>query len=547
MPTPARTRRDTRPRSEGPEDHVVNIRFGGGVHSRSSERDIHPRECTTGENFLLGLNGSELKPREHFDLLGKVPNGGQINGFVSLRTGAGTVSMLVQAGTVVYKWDGSNFTEILTGLSANARLHGGRESTWGLSDVVLVADTALAEVVKVWDGTTLADVAFVKEDLSTSITLYAKYIHVDEERALFANVKSGSETGHLLVGSALGDYTIVSVAQRPSSSLGASDPWYLVAPDNRAINGLTTVFGVIALSTINGDFFKLSGNDATDFKLASLFHGSGALGTHSVAWIGNDVMYGRDGRIERLVDTDRFGDTDANDASLPINNQLSGYNDWNIRYNQRLQRVYCHPVGQNEVWVYFKTIADADQDRVSPWSKYTTTHASQMNPTAMASCFDPSDGLEYVFFGDDDGNVYRMEGTATGDGDGAQNMQTVFESGLVEMPIGDAFRLEGHLGYRGGGDATVTLEFLAAGQSVFNETITVSISDVSRTYVYGGSRYYGGGDAPAYYGNTFEGRLTRFPIDVPGQYEAFQVRVTVESVDRVTLTDIGLRLEAVDP
>ncbi len=48
------------------------LRFGGGINSRSSEDQIHPLECTSGENFQLNPGNGEFKPRLPFDKVGTV-------------------------------------------------------------------------------------------------------------------------------------------------------------------------------------------------------------------------------------------------------------------------------------------------------------------------------------------------------------------------------------------------------------------------------------------------------------------------------------------
>ena len=94
------------PTAIGPEDKTVVIKFGGGVHSRAPADEINPRECASGKNFVLDMQNTQMGPRPPFDLIGTVPNAGEIRGFVSLLKTDGTVSFLVQAddtGRISYR------------------------------------------------------------------------------------------------------------------------------------------------------------------------------------------------------------------------------------------------------------------------------------------------------------------------------------------------------------------------------------------------------------------------------------------------------------
>lgn len=393
------------------DDGSVTLKFGGGVHSRASEDEIDVRECKDGENFRLDLQNMEYRPRPPFDLVGTVPNGAEIRGFACLLKVDGTVSTLVQAAGTVYEMDSNyNFTSVGS-VSSTAKLRGRLEHNWQLSDKVLITDLNLQQPVMEWDGTTLQNVTFTKEDDTSFGTFISKYCHVAGERANFSNVKSnGTHTPNLYVGSKVGDYTNISVAQLPASALGADDPYYIPMPDNRAVNGVIESFDEVVFSTFKGSLFKLNGTSSQDFTLTPLYPQSAASGDESLIYAGNDIFYGRQGRIESASRAEQDGDVATDDLSIDIEDQIITYDNWTAAYNSRTQNTYFFPEGQSECWVLYKPLIGSD---LSPWIKYTTVHSSAFMPTAIMNMFDPSDSLEYTFWGDASGNVYRMEGTGS--------------------------------------------------------------------------------------------------------------------------------------
>jgi hypothetical protein len=515
------------------------IQFGGGIHSRASEEDIDPRECSIGKNFDLDPQNREFRNRKPFDLIGTVPNGAEIRGFVNLLKTDGTISLLVQAGSAVYEWDGvTTFTNIGS-VSATAKLRGRLEHNWQLDDKVIITDLNLIDPVKEWDGTTLQNISFTDETGSAFGTFRARYCTVRNERAIFSNIHdNGTDFPHLLVGSQTSDYTTISVAQRPSSAISTSDPFFLIQPDFRYINGMIEAFGIIATSSKRGTMFKLTGSDATHFAFRELYPRSGASGDESLAYVGNDIAFGRAGVIESLISTDKFGDVDTNDISNGIFDLIETFDDWTIVYNSRNQRIYCLAAGRKQIWVYHKSVAGLD---ISPWSKWTTAHSSDFDVTAIMNMLDPSDGLEYVFFGDVNGNFYRMEGTGVNGDAGLNNITSERLSPLIKAPLNaQTYNGEGWIAYRAGNAQTVTLTFEYRGENIFNESITITIPAVANRKVYGGGHYYSNSEG---YG-SFSGRLTRQPYAVAGGGNEFQVRVTVEGTEDFRIKEIGLRFGA---
>lgn len=522
----------------GPEDVDVILKWGGGLHTRASEDEIDLREAKDGANFLLDLENRELRNRPPFDLIGTLPNAGRVNGGGSLLKSDGTVSTLFQGGGIVYEWDGaSGFTSVGT-VSSNARLRGHwRTQNWVLGDLLIITDLALVETVAEWDGTTFQSTTFTDEADAAFGTFYAKYCLVNNERAIYFNTKDpGATAPHLIVGSASETYTQITITNKPSSGLAVTDPYYLLSPDLKPINGVAGAFGTTVISTEKGMLFKLTGADATDFAFADFYPGSSASGNESLAYIGNDIIYGRQGRIESVSDTDRFGDTEADDLTRFIADTVQAYTGWTSVYNSRLNRAYLFPSGQSEVWVLNVAMLGG---QLSPWMKWTTSHVLDFQPTFVDSMLDPSDGLEYVFMGDASGNIYRMEGTGTAGDGGSASVAVDLTSKLFSAKLdANVFHIEGYLRYRAANAATVTITLRFAGRTAFDESVTITIPALSGGSHWGGASYWGGA---YYWGVPFKSRLLRQPFVMPGQSNEFQIRVQVSGTSDFQFNEIGLR------
>ena len=529
------------PRDIKSEDGFI-LRFGGGIHSRASEDQIDPRECAEGQNFLLDPGNGEWRPRPPFDAIGTVPNAAEIRGFATLKDTAGNTSTLVQAGGVVYQWDGlTTFTQVGT-VSSSAKLRGGRHAAWELDDKVIITDLNLAEEVHEWDGTTFAQTTFTDNDDGAFGTFRAKYAIVDNERVLFGNVyDNGTNYPHLLVGTKRSDYTVLTQGtgdRAGAAGVTAEEAWFLPMPQLRPINGLAQNFGVVAISQEDGAFEKLSGTDATDFTLEKLYEGSGAAGDEAIAATTNDLLYGRPGRIESLVSTDKFGDVEIDDPSFRIADSIRSYGSWTIHYNRRLHRLYCFPSGESEVWV---AQVDMLRSEISPWSKWVTAHALAFQPTASQICWDPQDDLEYLLMGDSSGNVYRMEGTGLAGDAGEANVVSSRTSVQISAPLDSQFNtIHGWVKYRKNLANTLTLTLQMAGEHVADYAHTLTLGGLTRTTVYGGSVYYGGS---FYYGTQFEDRFVRGQWSSSGRSNSLSVKTQIDGVNDFAIAEIGCRFD----
>lgn len=525
-----------------PEENNVTLKFGGGLHTRASPDEIDGREAAGGFNFLIDIQNRNLRNRKPFDLIGTVPNAAQIQGGASLLKTDGTVTTLFQAGTTIYKWDGlTTFTNVGSASSSSCRYRGHWKShVWNLTDIVLITDLSLIDTVKQWDGTTFSSVAFTDQNGAGFGSFYAKYCGVDNERATFANIKQASGNfPHLMVGCKRSLYTQITVTNRPSSSLGAGDPYFLLSPDLKPINGFLSSFKGNMISTERGEIFALTGADAQTFGFQPFYAMSGAAGTESVEEIGTDIIYGRQGRIESLRDTNTYGNSESDDLTAIVSDQVGSYSGWTIVFNSRLRRTYAFPTGVSECWVLDAAIRDSGQ--ISPWMRWKTTHALAFQPTFVMSMLDPIDGLEYVFMGDASGNIYRMEGTGTAGDGGTNTIDTQFLSKLVPARLDSkAYDVEGYVKYQQNLSGTLTLTFQYQGENIFNNSVTIPLSAASASAYYSGGAHYSAG---AYYG-SFSGKMTRNKFTIPGHANEFQVLAEVVGTNDFSINEIGIRFRA---
>lgn len=172
----------------------------------------------------------------------------------------------------------------------------------------------------------------------------------------------------------------------------------------------------------------------------------------------------------------------------------------------------------------------------------TTLHSVNMNPTALMRCYDPVDGLEYTFFGDSIGNLYKMESDNTDGGDGSVNdIRTSRKSALIRMPVDtEAFGISGWVKYRKPSeDITLKLKFEFQGHHIYTHEIEQTLfAPTDRNYWNGGS-YYSNGQ---YFGSTI-GKIGHEIIGIPGKSTEFQVTATIEGKTDFSISEIGLRFE----
>lgn len=516
-------------------DMEFTLRFGGGVNSAASEDDVSPSECTFGENFTLDYKNKNLKPRKPLEKLGAAPNNQEIRGFVNLLDSDGAATILVQAGSTVYKWSQTaGFMSVGT-CNASCRLRGRLEHYWSLDDIVIVTDLNLISPVLIWNGSALSTMTH-----NLAGDFKAKYCWVDDERARFGNIVSNSiAVPHMIVTSKLSNYNNLSDSSRASSALGNDDPYYLLTPDLRPVNGLLGFYDNIIISSERGSIFKIAGTDASDTYVTKMYPRSAATGRESITYTGNDVFLGRVGRIESLISTDNYGDVAIDDVTIPIKPEIADLANWQGAYNPRTQKVYYHAVGSNHIWQYSK---DLESSELSPWVKLTTQNAFGMNPTAMMTMLDPTDGLEYVYMGDSLGNLYKIEGDEGALDAGENSINVTWRSGILKTSnelIAENF--SGYVSYRSGVDTQITIKFLFGGSYVSSSEHIIPLKGTTGGIYYGGNNYFGGN---AYFGVPFSGSFRREAVTPAGQSEEIQIEVSHTGSADFEINEIGLRFEA---
>lgn len=515
------------------QDMAFTLKFGGGINSAASEDDVNQIEATYGQNFVLDYKNRNLSPRSPIALLGQAPNAGRINGFVNLVDSDGVATILVQAGANVYKWSESGGFILQTTVSSSARLRGHLHHYWPLDDAVIITDLALVSNVLLWDG---SSVTTMTHNLTGDFK--AKYCWVDNERAYFGNVISNSvATPHMIVVSKLSDYQTLSITARPSSSLGADDPFYLLTPDLRPINGMIGFYSGIAVSSEKGSIYNITGSDSTDASINPFFPRSYATGNESMAYAGNDVIYGRLGRIESLISTQNYGDVATDDLTIPIKPDLTNLSNWLMAYNSRTQKIYIHADNDDSIWQYSKDVSSSD---VSPWVKLTTSNSFGMLPTTMMSMIDPDDNLEYIFMGDENGFIYKIEGEQGQPDCGSNNIETTWRSGIMKLAQGYlADKFDGYISYRALTDTTVTIKFIFGGSYSSTDTFTVELKGASGGAYFGGAYYFG--DSGTFFGSQFSGSFKREAIAPSGTGEEIQIEISHTGTAFFEINEIGVR------
>lgn len=393
----------------------MKIFYGAGLNENQFP---HPGEAATGSyNFDLKKDSSYLFPRMPFDKLGTATNGGDIRGILQLIKRDDTETTLIQSGSEVYLWDGgATFTSKTTLNTAVSKL---RDTFWPLGDYLVITDLNKHTPVSKWDGSTWGT-------LTTGLgaSLFAKYGIVHKGRMWLFNVKTTTDTPHLMVASAFEDPTSYNTTNRAVTTTftTGSEAFYMLTPDLKAINGVDIFHGDLVISTEKGRMYKLTGSDARDFKWIDFYAKSNAVGTEAMVNGGNDIYYMRSGgNIESLSSTQQYGDVTADDLSRWIPDQVANLSDSIAVYDQSNQKVLWFT--GTKVLVLYKDLLiggcvideQGQKARLSPWSVYRTSHASGFSTSAARYIRRPGSSTYSVYFGDTAGTIYDLNGSGTGD------------------------------------------------------------------------------------------------------------------------------------
>jgi hypothetical protein len=404
----------------------MRLIFPGGLNELQTPNIF---ECGSGQNFELGLNQTKLIPRSPFDLKGTATNASPINGFLQLVKRDNSETTLVQSGDTVYLWNGASVFTSKGSVSASSRL---RDVYWSLGDYIIITDIAKATVVKQWDGTT-----FSTQTTGLGVSLFAKYGVVKDGRVWLANVTTNTDTPHLIVASKFEVPTSYDTSVRggPEETGGASfatgtEAFYILSPDLKPINGMVLFYDQLVISTEGGRLYRLSGSDASTYKFEEFYAGSAATGTESIANIGNDVIYMRQGgKIDLFSATVESGDVATDDVSRWIPTTTKDLTGAIIAYDQKNQKVFFFVA--DKVLVLFKylltgraSVFQTQAPQLSPWSIYKTAQAFGFNTNAAKYMKMPGSQVFTVYFGDSVGRIFNMNGTGTGDA-GSSNISVL--------------------------------------------------------------------------------------------------------------------------
>lgn len=522
----------------------MKLFFGGGLNE---QQHPHLFECGEGENFELGLRSSKLIPRKPYDLKGTATNALAINGLIQLVKRDNTETTLVQAGTAVYLWDGSATFTSKGSVSADSRL---RDTHWSLDDVSIITDLAKETVVKTWNGTSFST-------LTTGLgaSLFAKYGVVFQGRVWLANVKTATDTPHLMVASAFEDHESYDTSRRggPSTDGGGTfttglEAFFMLSPDLRPINGFMVFFDTLIMSTEGGRLYKLTGTSGATYKWTDYYAGSAAIGNESMADIGNDVVYMKPGGgIDRLSTTETSGDVAADDLSRWIPTTTEDLDDSITVYDQKNQKVFFFV--DSKILVLFKDLMGGE---LSPWSVYTTQEAFAFATNAAKYMKRPSTQTYSVYFGDAVGRIFDLNGGGAGDA-GTEDLMVRRKTRFISSGEGadkngrgalDLMKkvLRGVVAYRrivGPCDVTVSFDW----GDEYNESSSViplkgAPSEDAGVY-YGLESHY---NDEVYHsqGSAFEQRISSQTFSPTGKGPGFFCTVTIETDTRFQIDSIDL-------
>src|ERR1051325_4371610 len=354
-----------------------------------------------------------------FDLLGTATGGAEIRGLLQLIKRDDTETTLVQSGGSVLKWDGASAYSSVATITTVSRL---RDVYWSLGDYLIVTDLQKATPVSKWDGST-----FSTQTASGlgGASLYAKYGIVKDGRVWLFNVKTTTDTPHLMVASAFEDPTSYDTTNRAFSGtfVTGSEAFYMLTPDLRPINGVAlSLNGDLIISTDKGRLFKLTGTSPDDYRWVDFYAYSAALAEEAIIGTGNDIHYMRRGAaIESLQATMNYGDVAADDLSRWIPDTIKNQTSAIAVYDQQNQKVLWFLSGK--VLVFFKDLCcggclvddTGAKAKLSPWSIYKPSHASGFSTTCAKYMRVPGSSNYSVLFGDSSGRIYDLNGNGNGD------------------------------------------------------------------------------------------------------------------------------------
>ena len=465
----------------------MKISFAGGINE-INDIAISPDEAVSGQNFELGLGNTKLKRRAAFDLLDTATNASNIHGIHQLIQRDGTKTTLVAAGTDMYTWDGTTFTDV-GNVDADAEFH---HTEWDLDQVIIINDRLNENVLLEWDGTTLSTLT---HNISGVTNFYAKYAEVFNNRVVLGNIQTDStEIPHMLVLSAFEDYQTYDTTKRSGdgSFTTGNEAHYILTPDLKPINGMIAFKQDLVISTegSNGRLYRLVGDDSTNYRFVPYYSGSAAIGTDSFVNVLDDVFFIRQGGvIESLIATDTYGDVGTDDISLQVRETMKNNTGARIVYDQTNRKVLFW-LGSS-VLVLFK---DLLRSGPSPWSIYRTNHTSGFSTSAVEYMELPDSTDKTVLFGDSNGNIYDLNGEGVSGDAGTESIVTKRKLALQEFDY--STMLDGRVFYRRKGECELNIS-LEWGDEKNTTGVSIMLkgpTGASNVNYFGGGKYFGDGD-----------------------------------------------------
>lgn len=533
-------------------DDGIRLRFTGGLNATASPTDISVNECCLGKNFKLHFGDASFRTRTGTLKIAQAPNNKAITGFATLEDTTGTVFLALQATDTIYKWDGTNFTNVAT-CNANAKLRGPSSAIWPLSNsFTFVTDLALIEPVKFWDGTNFADANFTKNNGANAYgTFKSKYCVVTGERALFGNVVDsiGNNYHHLLVGSTIGNGLNISTTDRASDAIGDADPWFLPTTDLHPIAGLVYSFGQLVIATLHGRFNILTGDKPSNFAIQQLYTGVGLTGDEAIVASGNDIIYAADGRITSLGGVIQYGNVLATNLGIYISPLIEQYAKWRVAYNQRRFMLYCFPDTINTCFASNLSVAAMGTD--SPWMEWKTTVDHDFQPELIFTAKHPGTKLEETFITDSSGGLYLLESDDVYEDSMADGSTTGIEfsraSKLFVTNLDQTFYyVDGYLEYvpQAADTLSVSIRLEGADATISAQQLDLSLGAVLAYWNNAVEDTYFGDDC--YYGDNRTTRLIRQTFDAAGQSDMLSIEISGVTNDAVKINAVGIRCETVD-
>jgi len=417
---------------------------------------------------------------------------------------------------------------------------GANEATFNGEYEILSVPTTTAFTYAITACTTTTATGTITAD--AGVDLYAKYGVVHNNRLWLFNIKTDTDDNpHVILASAFESATAFDTVNRSGVATG-NEPFYIVTPDLKPINGVAVFNKQLIISTVDGSLHRLVGTDADDYQFVTYFGGSAAIGNESIANIGNDVVFmKRGGNIDLLSATDTSGDVRADDVSRFLPDTIADLTYANIIYDQQHQKVLFFLPSQ--VLVFFKDIAA--QGGGSPWGIYKTQltasfdNLSIFNSKAIHYMRRPQETTLTVYFGDNDGNIYDINGSGTGDN--GEDIIIDRRTALIESTR--EIILQGYIHYRRLGEMNCSLLFDWANE--YNETqadITLKgppASQADPTY-YGGGYYYNEADNFYNEGFAFAEKKSRQNFSPAGRSEGFNFTFYTETTVQFQIDYVAL-------